>query len=535
MSLTNLKPGTVIGGRYEIQRPLGSGAMGIVYLATHRELGTSLAIKFLDAAVAAHPEAAERFRREGRAAVAIRHPGIVRMMDLDATPEGVRYLVMEYLQGPTLSDLLDRAGTLKPAVAAAVLVPMLDALEAAHAAGVVHRDLKPANVMLSTSPNQAVKLLDFGISKLTRDPKLTTPGATMGTPDYMAPEQTLDAKAVTASADLYSLGTIAFEMLSGRRPFIANNVAEMMFQVLQEPPPRLDSVVGELDPRLCELVDALLTKDPLRRPQTAAGVRTALLAAVKPDPAALWKLVHSPDEVGFAPTFARPSPATPQQLAQLARTLPESEAVPEPVLPPGVPRRSARPTALAPQAREPSTQKNVASPSARTEQVQPIALPQRSSLPLVLGGLVVLLVGVGALFAFSKKAPPVTVPAVVVTARPAPEPLKTEEPTPEPPKTEAPTPEPPKTEAPTPEPPRPALPPARKAPVKSKARLIVEQGTAAAKAGRLVEAKQKFTECKNAFPEDADCRYGLYTVLTELNEVDAAQKELRAYQGLKPR
>ena len=533
MSIQNLKPGTVIGGRYRIEKPLGHGAMGVVYLATHQELGTTLAIKFLDQSIAANAEATERFKREGRASVSIRHPGIVKMTDLDVTPDGVRYLVMEYLQGLTLDALLNRVGTLKPAVAAAVLVPMLDALEAAHAAGVIHRDLKPANVMLSTAPNQAVKLLDFGISKVTKDPKLTSPGAAMGTPDYMAPEQTLDAKSVTAASDLYSLGAIAFELLTGRLPFLSNNVAEMMFKVLKEPPPKLATVVGEIDPRFADLVDALLIKDPNERPQTAAGVRTALLAATKPDTAALWKLVKSPDEVGFAPTFARPSPATPQQLAHLARTLPENDAVPEPELPPGVPRRSARPTAVAPERKTQGTS------SAPTEKVQPLAAPRRSVLPWSVMGAVLLLSGGGSLYALTAKerpapTPPVVVapaptpPVVVAPPPPQPEPVRPPEPEPEPKPEPTPTPDP-VANTPPAEPAKNPASPSRRVSgpgvsKKSPAQLLVAQGHAALKANDYDLAKKKFTECTRQFDEEADCFAGLAQVLTTLGDTAAADR-----------
>src|SRR5690349_15135136 len=147
MSSPSIKPGTVIGGRYRIDRALGQGAMGAVYLATHEQLGSKVAVKFLDLKSSpTQHESLARFEREGRAAVAIKHPGIVAMLDLGTTPDGARYLVMEYLEGQTLQAFLQRVRALEPAQAAAVLVPMLDALEAAHRAGVVHRDLKPANV-----------------------------------------------------------------------------------------------------------------------------------------------------------------------------------------------------------------------------------------------------------------------------------------------------------------------------------------------------------------------------------------------------
>ena len=377
--------------------------------------------------------------------------------------------------------------------------------------------------MLSTAPNQAVKLLDFGISKVTKDPRLTTPGAAMGTPDYMAPEQTMDALGVTAASDLYALGVIAFELLSGRLPFISNNVAEMMFKVLKEPPPKLASVVGEIDPRLSDLVDALLTKDPKARPQTAAGVRAALLSAVKPDAAALWKLVKSPDDVGFAPTFARPSPATPLQLAELARTMPEDERVPSPELPPGVPHRSGRKTAVAP------------------ERVVPMSPPvKRSALPLVVAAAVAV-AGAGGWYGLRSSAEvgvrssEQTAPVIVATPTPPP-PEVTKPPEPEP------TPPPPEPVVAVPEPtpePAPNIPPAEpakslKSPTRrvsnqpssapSKVQILIAQGHAAMKANDYDLAKKKFTECTRTYDEEADCFAGLAQVLTTLGDSAAADR-----------
>jgi eukaryotic-like serine/threonine-protein kinase len=536
MAISNFKPGTVIGGRYRLERPLGHGAMGIVYLAKHLELGTKLAIKFLDQAASEHQETAERFRREGRAAVAIRHPGIVKMVDLDVTPDGVRFLVMEFLEGLTLDALCARAGALKPAVAAAVLVPMLDALEAAHAAGVIHRDLKPANVMLATAPNQAVKLLDFGISKVVKDPRLTTPGAAMGTPDYMAPEQTTDALAVTAAADLYSLGVIAFELLSGRVPFSAPNVAELMFKVLTEAPPGLATVVGELDPRLCELVDALLVKDPKARPQSAAGVRAALLAAVKPDPAALWALVKSPADAGLGPTFARPSPATPLELAKLAPQV--AARPPPPELAPGpqtLNRKSSR--------GQQSAAQTLPAAAPRASAPRPAARP-KSGAPWVVAGLGVAAALAGAaVWNARQPGPP---PPAVVAVEPAPTQPPTPVPAPEP--VEAPAPAPlaprdlPSEPAPAPgasEPAKPTprpRPPGPAAPKKqTEAERLIAAGHAAMKQDDFALARQKFTECKQRFPENPDCLPGLVQVLTTLGESTAAAREQRRWEGLRAR
>src|SRR5262249_36084818 len=224
-------------------------------------------------------EAFERFLQEARAVIAIGHPNIVDVFTFGRLEDGRAYFVMELLEGRTLAETLDGDGPLTLMKGCDALIEMCDGLEAAHRAGVIHRDLKPQNVFL-VAPLGHVKLLDFGIAKLIGKPEPhtphTRPGVTIGTPDYISPEQAR-GREVEPSADVYSLGVVGFEMLTGQLPFVADNAADMMVMHLGAAP-RLPSAVR---PGLPAGVDALivrmLAKEPADRP-TLAEVRTELIA-----------------------------------------------------------------------------------------------------------------------------------------------------------------------------------------------------------------------------------------------------------------
>jgi serine/threonine-protein kinase len=266
-----LSPGALIDGKYRIERTLGRGGMGAVFLATHEGLDRKVAVKVLDMSIEHNPEAVERFKREGRVAAAIGHPGVVEVLDTGTTETGMPYLVMEYLEGPTLRQFFKRSGPLEAPLVAAIMLPVLDALHAAHQKDILHRDLKPANVLLAVRPRREVKLLDFGISKFLRSVTvITRTGVALGTPQYMSPEQMEGEKELTPAADLYAVGVLFFELLAGRGPFVADNEFQLMRQVVMGGAPLLQAMRPGLPPRLCTLVDALLRKHPQDRPASSS-------------------------------------------------------------------------------------------------------------------------------------------------------------------------------------------------------------------------------------------------------------------------
>src|SRR6266508_2845058 len=238
--------GTVLDGQYQVEGVLGKGGMGAVYLARHILLGDRVAIKILPPEMRSNAEWLRRFQREGQAARRFRHPNAVTVYDLRTSADGTIYLVMEYVEGNTLDVELKKRGRFSPAEAVAVLRPIMGVLNAAHAMGVVHRDLKPENIMIgkaTTGGEPVVKLLDLGIAKLrevagaerTGSTNLTVAGQMLGTPYYMSPEQWGElpedrSSDIDGRADIYSLGLVFYELITGQRPFSGVTLAELRRQ-----------------------------------------------------------------------------------------------------------------------------------------------------------------------------------------------------------------------------------------------------------------------------------------------------------------
>ncbi|MBL8684985.1 MAG: serine/threonine protein kinase [Myxococcales bacterium] len=268
--------GTVIDDRYEILSRIGQGGMGQVYRALHRGLGRVVAVKLLTD-VDAGPESIRRFQREARATARLAHPGVVSVLDAGSVG-GRPFLVMEYVHGESLDDALARAGALNERAALKIVAQLADALDAAHAAGIVHRDVKAANVMLvRDGDRQRAVLLDFGLAWIAEDVatngRLTRAGLVVGTPEYMAPEQVLRAP-VDARTDLYSLGVLLYELLVGKTPFAdEQSPLHIAFAHVQKPVPPLPV---SIDPATISLVEALLAKNPGDRPATAKDVLASL-------------------------------------------------------------------------------------------------------------------------------------------------------------------------------------------------------------------------------------------------------------------
>jgi len=266
--------GTVLGGRYRIVRVLGAGGMGVVYRGEHVHMHKPVAIKVLHPQMTAMPEIVARFEREAVAAGRIQHPNVATATDFGKLEDGSFYLALEYVEGKSLGSVV-KQGALGAPRALLIARQIAEGLGAAHAAGIVHRDLKPDNVQLVTKDGVAdwVKLLDFGIAKLHLDEAganqpLTQVGSVFGTPEYMSPEQA-QGHAVDHRADLYALGVITYEMVSGKIPFDADDVVVLITRHVTQPPPPLPSSVPA---GVQAFIFDLLAKKPEDRPQTAAEV-----------------------------------------------------------------------------------------------------------------------------------------------------------------------------------------------------------------------------------------------------------------------
>jgi serine/threonine protein kinase len=278
-----------IVGKYRIVEPIAEGGMGMVYRAEHTVLGSPAAVKILLPQFTVDPTVVDRFFTEAKATSAIRHVGIVEVFDFGMLPGRSAYIAMELLRGESLGDHLDRRTMLAPAMAVNVATQMLAALDAAHVIGVVHRDLKPDNVYLlpdAGAPGGVrIKILDFGIAKLVSDTvgaqavgprEKTRAGTILGTPAYMAPEQCRGGGEIDHRADLYAVGCILFEMLTGRQPFVATGGGEVMAMHIYEPPPRLRDLAPALPSELDQLMQKFLTKASADRPPSAAWALAAL-------------------------------------------------------------------------------------------------------------------------------------------------------------------------------------------------------------------------------------------------------------------
>jgi serine/threonine protein kinase len=253
---------TVLDDRYDVVRPLGSGGMGEVFLARDRVLGRDVALKVLRKQFAGDEEFAERFKREAMSAASLSHPNIVQVYDRGETEEGASYIAMEYVPGGTLEERISRDGPLEAAAAAEIGAQVAEALGAAHDRGMVHRDIKPQNILLTA--NGGAKVADFGIARAGSSATISRTGFVMGTAGYMSPEQALGEPA-TPKSDLYSLGVVLYEALTGELPFTADNPIAVSMKHVNEPlrPPM------ELNPRIPggmnALVTKLLAKDPEHR------------------------------------------------------------------------------------------------------------------------------------------------------------------------------------------------------------------------------------------------------------------------------
>ena len=270
-------------GNYKVTAKLGEGGMGVVYLAEHPVIGKKVAMKAIHPELSKNSDVVSRFITEAKAVNQIGHEHIVDIADFGNTPEGEFYFVMEYLQGESLSDRLKREKRIPLGQAMSIGAQIADALNASHQQGIIHRDLKPENIFLCHrgANREFVKVLDFGLAKLTQNDQKVThktrTGSVMGTPYYMSPEQCEGKTEIDYRADIYSLGVLIFEMLTGKVPFGGEGYGEIIVKHVTMPPPSVRSVVPELPEFMDPIMYRVLAKDRDQRFQTMADLREALL------------------------------------------------------------------------------------------------------------------------------------------------------------------------------------------------------------------------------------------------------------------
>jgi serine/threonine-protein kinase len=278
-----VKAGDILAGKYRVERVLGEGAMGVVVAAMHVHLGERVALKFLKAEHTANAEVVARFLREAQSAVRIKGEHVARVSDVGTLNDGAPYMVMEYLTGSDLGELVEKKGKLDVPQAVDCVIQACSALAEAHALGIVHRDLKPANLFLTTRADGSalVKVLDFGVAKLLNvdpsKPQLTANGAVIGSPVYMSPEQLLAKKTIDARSDVWQLGVILYELLTAVCPFDGRTMAEIMIAIGVHPAKPLRQVRPDVPPELEAVVMRCLEKDPDKRTPDVAALAEGLL------------------------------------------------------------------------------------------------------------------------------------------------------------------------------------------------------------------------------------------------------------------
>ncbi|HEY1960552.1 MAG TPA: protein kinase [Polyangiaceae bacterium] len=275
-TLKDARLGTAIAGRYVLEEIVGEGGMATVYRAHHKVNADQIyAVKLMNPLLARDPIVRERFRREAKSAKKIAHPNIIEIFEEGDTGDGTAYMVMEYLDGASLADIVSK-GPIPVKRAVALMIQMARGIARAHDLGVIHRDLKPENIFVcKRGDDDLVKLLDFGIALSKQDSRLTGTGELFGTPQYMAPERITSTDAGSAS-DLYALGVIFFEMLTARMPFDAPDVATFFVRHLKDPPLPIRTIHPGTPESLADLIERLLAKDPKNRPVDAHKVAADL-------------------------------------------------------------------------------------------------------------------------------------------------------------------------------------------------------------------------------------------------------------------
>lgn len=299
--------GETIAGKYRVEKLIGSGGMGVVMAAFHLQLNQRVALKFMQPGLAADGQSAVRFQREARAAARLQTMHVGKVLDLDALPNGTPFVVMEFLDGEGLDRRLLREKTIGVPQALEWARQGLSALTEAHAAGIVHRDVKPGNLFLARRPDgtELVKVLDFGIAK-SIDPEIehglssTSSRLMLGSPPYMPPEQFTPGSEVGARADVWAMGVVLYQLVSGRLPFDQENLVDMMYAIRHAPHRPLREVAPHVPAAVEALVETALKKDPAARFADAGAMSKAIEAAQRPAVVAPPAVVSAARPLPFA-------------------------------------------------------------------------------------------------------------------------------------------------------------------------------------------------------------------------------------------
>ena len=263
---------TIVAGKYRLDSILGRGGVGVVFKGEHEVTERPVAVKLLLPSFSDEEGISRRFVQEAKTAASLHHPNVVDVLDMGETSDGALYVALEFLEGESLADRLERCGKLTPLELLDALVPIVDALAMAHERGITHRDIKPDNIFLSVDGRGTTipKVLDFGIAKLAEGSSLkTNTGALIGTPQYMSPEQASADREIDAASDVWALGVVFYECLAGRRPFEAESITALLLQLVTFEPTPLAELAPGCPPALLDLVERCLAKDRGGRPATA--------------------------------------------------------------------------------------------------------------------------------------------------------------------------------------------------------------------------------------------------------------------------
>lgn len=313
--------GRTLDQKYYLESKLGVGGMGTVYRARRLLIGDTVAVKVLHPEQMADSTAVERFRREAQTAARLKHPNIVTVYDFGVSNDGLAYLVMELAEGESLSRLIEQQGTLPEATAAEIIRQVCAAMDEAHRQGVVHRDIKPDNILVRMMPDEIrVKVLDFGIAAVhdITTIKLTRTGSIVGTPHYMSPEQCMGEE-LDGRSDIYGLGIVLFEMLTGVVPFNSPTPTAIVVQQVNQAPPRLRTLNANISPAVETVVLHALEKQREARPQTAGDLARELMAAINnisPLP------IHPAMTITASSARHRPLPATTEMIVPPSSSIP---------------------------------------------------------------------------------------------------------------------------------------------------------------------------------------------------------------------
>lgn len=275
-------PGDIVAGKYRVDRQIGAGGMGVVLAATHLDLLETRALKFLSEAALEDAESVERFLREARAASRLKSEHVARVYDVGRLPTGMPFMVMEYLEGVDLGAMLKTSGRLPVPIAVNYVLQASEGLAEAHAAGIVHRDLKPANLFLTAQPDgsECVKVLDFGISKIksgnAEDIDVTKTHAVLGSPHYMSPEQMESSRDVDVRSDIWSLGILLYQLVTGELPFKGRTMTEVVAVVFSKPPIPPTKLIENIPPELEKVILRCLQHDVNARPQNVGELAKEL-------------------------------------------------------------------------------------------------------------------------------------------------------------------------------------------------------------------------------------------------------------------